>query len=70
MIKYMAVAVAVVASGGVAVPAAVPVADLTKSFFIKMISESMFGVIKEKRSDATDFFKSSNERNDPKVFKK
>ena len=37
MIKYMAVSVAVAASGGVAVPVAVPVAvhvaGLTKSFF-------------------------------------
>ena len=32
MIKYMAVAVAVDVSGGVAVPVAVPVAGLTKRF--------------------------------------
>ena len=33
MIKYMAVAVAVAVSGGVAVPEAEPVAGLTKRFF-------------------------------------
>ena len=45
MIKYMAVAVAVAVSGGVAVPVAVAVASLTKRFFLKKISQSMFGVI-------------------------
>ena len=42
MIKYMAVAVAVAVSGGVAV--AVPVAGLTKKFTSKKISQSMSGV--------------------------